>query len=106
MGKAEDDYVKRRDNGLVDRKICGDDQLSLYDNSKANGEAGTYTVYFETGKKINPREEQFEHMAFFQFEDLKIATMVFKAISVSFNIIFSPCTENHILGKPYKVVTI
>jgi hypothetical protein len=101
------DYVKRRDNGLVDRKIWGDgDQLSLYDNGKANGSDGTYNVYFETDKDNNPREEQFEHMACFEFKDLEIATMVFKAISVSFNVLFSPVTESHILGKPYKVVTI
>jgi hypothetical protein len=97
-------YVKRRDNGLLDRKTwkCGD-QLSLYDNDKASG---TYTVYYEQDKNNNPKEEQFEHMAFFEFKDLETATMVFKAISISFNILFSPCTENHILGKSYKVVAI
>lgn len=96
------DYAKNRDIGLLDRKIWrNDDQLSLYEN-----ETGTYTVYFEQDKQNNPREEEFEHMAYFEFDDLETATTVFKLVSVSFNILFSPCTENHILGQSYKVVPI
>jgi hypothetical protein len=103
----EKGYVKRRDSGLIDRKIWrNDDQLSLYNNDKANGSDGTYTCYYEQDKKNNPREEQFEHMAYFEFKDLETATAVFKALSASFNVMMSPCTEGHILGKPYKVVTI
>lgn len=103
----ENGYVKRRDNGLIDRKIWrNDDQLSLYDNDKANGSDGTYTCYYEQDKKNNPREEQFEHMAYFEFKDLETATAVFKALSTSFNVMMSPCTENHILGGAYKVVPI
>ncbi len=86
-------YAKRRDNGLLDRKIwnCGD-QISLYDNTKAHGRPDTYTVYYEADK--SKKEAQYNHMALFEFGDLETATMVFEAIkNTNLNIIFSPYTE-------------
>ena len=105
--KEENNYVGRRDNGLIDRKVwrCGD-QISLYDISDLNGGKYKAAVYYEQDKDNNPREEQFEHMIDMEFEDLETATMVFKAMCAAFLVMMSPVTENHIVGKPYKVELI
>jgi len=92
----DNDYIKRRDNGLLDRKIWGCiDQISLYDGSKCNGKVGEYYIYYEQDKHNNPKEEQFEHMLDLTFKDLETATMVFKVLSVACPILMS-----------YKIETI
>ncbi len=101
--KDDTSYAKRRDGGLIDRKSWNDSQISLYDNNEAHGTKNTYTVYLETDK--SDREVQYKHMALFEFADLKTATTVFEAIRDSnLNVIFSPCTENHVNGRKYKVI--
>lgn len=102
----DNNYVNRRNTGLLDRKIWRNkDQISLYDITDCNNKY-KYVVYYEQDKDNNPSEEQFEHMIDMEFETIEHAELVFKAMCGSFNLIMSPCTEGHILGKPYKVVTI
>ena len=103
---AELGYVNIRDNHLVDRKIWNNkDQISLYELGYMKGRRKA-AVYYEQDKKECPREEQFAHMMDIEFDTLEAATVVFKALCESFNLIMSPCTENHVVGKPYKVVVI
>ncbi len=96
-------HAKKRDSGLIDRKTWNTQQISLYDNNKANGTPDTYTVFFEADK--SHKEAQYLHMAFFEFADLKTAIMVFESIRDSnLNIIFSPSTVNHVVGRKSKVI--
>jgi hypothetical protein len=102
----ENAYVKRRDNHLIDRKIWNcKDQITLYDIGYCGGRF-KFAVYYEQDKRNNPREEQFEHMMDMEFETLEAARTVYNAMCDALLIMMSPVTENHILGKPYKVTAI